>query len=384
MPREKPGGDVEASETRQSLDWLEQERRRDKALLAELQARMDEREGELAHTRETVEALSQELDRVSKESKSTGVYAKALQQFKDEVMLELRKYEEHVAKEAQQADSHLLEERKERQGSLIRLEQRIEEVSRLQERLRAQQADIDRLTKTTSAFGMQAEAAAKDKREQQEHLLGLEGRIARGEERTADLFQAQEAMNSRSDDILESLRLAQAQMERLSRQVSDLESWSEELKGERAALVEELRAVDDRGKKQIAAWTKEMGKWREEAEALRAQLALSDKQVRKGDAMLTDLDALRIQLEKDREALQHLERTAEERQRQQLEEWRQENRLLWSRNDERWDQLAEENSKRDDHIAALWNSQLAHLRREVGELEKWMKEVEKRLMRPNR
>jgi uncharacterized phage infection (PIP) family protein YhgE len=384
MPREKPAGGIEASETKQLLDWLEQERRRDKALLAELQARMGEREGELAHTRETVEALSQELDRVSKELKSTDRYEKGLQQFKDEVVLELRKYEESAAKEVQDADRHLVEERKERQGALIRLEQRIEEVSRLQESLRTQQVDIDRLTKTTSALGMQVEATSKEKREQQEQLLGLEGRVARGEERTTGLLQSQELVDTRSDEIVERLKLAQAQMERLSRQVADLESWSEELIGERAALVEELRAVDDRGKKQIAAWTKEMGKWREEAEAVRAQLALSDKQIRKGDAMLTDLDALRIQLEKDREALEHLERTAEERQRQQLEEWRQENRLLWSRNDERWDQLAEENSKRDDYIAALWNAQLAHVRRQVGELEKWMKEVEKRLMRPNR
>jgi chromosome segregation protein len=375
---------MEASGARQSLDWLEQERRRDKALLAELQGRVDEREGQLAHTQETVEALSQELDRVSRELKNMARYEQALQQFKDEVMLELRKSEERVAKEAQEADRHLGEERKERQGALIRLEQRIEEVSRLQETLRTQQVDIDRLTKSASMLGMQIEGMTKEERQRQEKLLALEGRIGKSEEKTTDLFQTQEAVNSKSEEIVESLRLAQAQMERLSRQVSDLESLSEELRGERAALVDELRAVDDRGKKQVAAWTKEMGKWRGEAEAVREQLALSDKQIRKGDAMLTDLDVLRIQLEKDREALQHLERTAEERQRQQLEEWRQENRLLWSRNDERWEQLAEENSKRDDYIAALWNSQLAHLRREVGELEKWIKEVEKRLMRPNR
>ncbi len=381
MPREKSGSDMDARETRQRVDWLDQERQRDKALLAELQKRVEQQEAQLTHAQEATEALSETLSRGSVEARSLSRFEKALQQFKEEIMLELRKAEEHLAKDSQSADSHLREERRERQNALARLEQRIEEAFRLEVTLRTQRVDIDRLTKTAAALGTQMEGMFKERREQQETLLALEDRIRRSEERTTDLLQAREAASSRSDDIVESLRLAQTQIERLSQQTSDLESSREEVRQEHTAIAEELRAVDDRVKKQIAGWTKEMGKWRGSAEELRERVALSDKQLRNGEKMLASLHEMSIQLEKDRESIQHVERTAEERQRQQLEEWRQENALLWLRNDERWEQLAGENAKRDDHIRGLWGTQLSYLRREVGELEKLMKELGKRLTR---
>ena len=78
-----------------------------------------------------------------------------------------------------------------------------------------------------------------------------------------------------------------------------------------------------------------------------------------------------------------MERTAEERQRQQLEDWRKENELLWLRNEERWKQLAEENAKRDDRATLLWETQIGYLRRDMTSLQKLIKEVEKRLVRRN-
>lgn len=384
MSRGKSGSDMEATETKQLLNWLEEERRRDKALLAELQKRLEEQEEQSAHTREAMERLSERVGRGSADSQSLSRFDKVLQQFKDEIMLEMRRSEERIAKEGEEADRRLKVQRQDRQTALMQMDQRIEELLRLRDTLRTQQADIERLTKTASARGMQVEEMTKEGRQQQERMLSLEGRIARSEERMAGLLKTEEAEKSRSEGIADSLRLAQAQMERLSQQVSDLQSLHEELRVEQKASADEIRAVDDRMKKRVAGWTKEMGQWREGAETLRGQVALGDKLLRDGDKMMTALDALRIQLEKDREALQHLERTAEERQRQQLEDWRKENELLWGRNDERWAQLAEENSKRDGHTTALWEAEVSYLRRNIGELEKLITGVEKRLMRLNR
>jgi chromosome segregation ATPase len=384
MPREKSGSEVEATETKQLLNWLEEERRRDKALLAELQKRVDEQEEQSAHTREAVERLSEGFARTSAEAQSLSRFDKALQQFKDEIMLELRRSEERMAKEGEEADKRLRVERQDRQTALMQMNQRVEELLGLQDKLRTQQAEVERLTKTASARGMQVEEMTKEGRQQQERMLSLEGRMARSEERMAGLLKTGEAEKSRSDGVVDSLRLAQAQMERLSQQVADLRSLHEELRVEQKASEDEIRAVDDRMKKRVAGWAKEMGQWREGAETLRGQVAQGDKLLRDGDKMMTALDALRIQLEKDREALQHLERTAEERQKQQLEDWRKENELLWLRNDERWAQLAEENSKRDGHTAALWEAEVSYLRHNIGELEKLITGVEKRLTRLNR
>ncbi|HUV73833.1 MAG TPA: hypothetical protein VMW79_05965 [Anaerolineae bacterium] len=384
MPRDRRETGMDPSEGAQRLEWLEEERRRDKAILNELRKNQEQYDSQLAHAQEVTERLEERLAQTPAELGSAARFDKALQQFKDEILLELRRSEERLGKENEERDRQQREERQQRASAVAKLEQRITETLKFEEALQTQRVDIQRLTKTDSAFQLQIDEAIKQLKSQQERLLALGQRVDKSEATISEIFRAQDEEASRSEGVSESLRLLQAQMERADRERSDLESIAEQLRQEQSQIGDELRRVDDRGKKQISGWTKEMSNWRKDAEALREQMALAGKQSREGDRMLSALDALRIQLEKDRDSLQHMERTAEERQRQQLEDWRKENELLWLRNDQRWDQQADENAKRDDHIARLWETQLAYLRRDVAELEKLIKGLEKRLMRPNR
>ena len=384
MPREKTEIEMDLGEAAQLLKWLEEERRQDKALLADIQKRQEQHEGQLVRVWEATERLEQNLARAAAEVSHLSRFDKALQQFKDEILMELRKSEERAGKEHEARDRQLREERQERVSGLARLEQRLTEAMKIQEPLDTQRAEIQRLTKTASALRLQIDEAAKEVRGQQEKSLVVGERVSKVEKSTVELFQASEEEQSRSESMGERLTLVQALLEREDQRMGELAALVEDTRGEQSQLADQLRGVDDRGKKQISGWAKEMAAWRTDADAVREQIGLSEKQLRNSEKVLDALDALRIQLERDRDALQHMERTAEERQRQQLEEWRKENELLWLGNRQQWEQLADENDKRDEYIALLWEVQVAYLRREMGELDKLTKELEKRLMRPNR
>ena len=384
MPREKTEIEMDLGEAAQLLKWLEEERRQDKALLTDLQKRQEQHEGQLVRVWEATERLEQNLARAAAEVSHLSRFDKALQQFKDEILMELRKSEERDGKEHEARDRQLREERGERVSGLARLEQRFTEAMKIQEPLDTQRAEIQRLTKTASALRLQIDEAAKEVRGQQEKSLVVGERVSKVEKSTVELFQASEEEQSRSESMGERLTLVQALLEREDQRMGELVALVEDTRGEQSVLADQLRGVVDRGKKQISGWAKEMAAWRTDADAVREQIGLSEKQLRNSERKLDALDALRIQLEKDRDALQHMERTAEERQRQQLEEWRKENELLWLGNRQQWEQLADENDKRDEYVALLWEVQVAHLRREMGELDKLTKELERRLMRPNR
>ena len=375
---------MDTKEATELLSWLEEERRRDKALLAELQKRVDQHEGQFSSTIDRMGKFEEGLAQTSAESARMSRFQHALQQFKDDILLELERWQERFRKEGEQRDELLRQERQDRVQALAQLEEGLKEALQLRGSLQTQQAEMQRLNEVTSALKLQQEEALKEGREQQERLLASRERVNRSEERLAELLQEGEAQKARSEKIEEKLKFLEGWAERGTQQMADLQTFGERLREEQAQLVGELRTVDDRRKKQIAGWAKEMRTWRDEAERLRDQLTLSGKQYRSAERMLTALDQLKIQLEKDRDALQHMERTAEERQRQRLEDWRKENEIPWLRNEERWQQLSEENSKRDDRTALLWESHVAHLRRQVGEVEKWMKDVEKHLTRPSR
>ena len=375
---------MDTKEATELLSWLEEERRRDKALLAELQKRVDQHEDQFSSTIDRMGNLEESLAQTSAESARMSRFQHALQQFKDDILLELERWQERFRKEGEQRDELLRQERQDRVQALAQLEEGLKEALQLRGSLQTQQAEMQRLNEVTSALKLQQEEALKEGREQQERLLAFREAVNRSEGRLSELLQEGEAQKARSEKIKEKLEFLEGWAEREGQQTADLQAFGEQLREEQAQLVGELRTIDDRRKKQIAGWAKEMRTWRDEAERLREQLTLSGKQYRSAERMLTALDQLKIQLEKDRDALQHMERTAEERQRQRLEDWRKENEIPWLRNEERWQQLSEENSKRDDRTALLWESHVAHLRRQVGEVEKWMKDVEKHLTRPSR
>jgi len=372
---------MDTTEATQLLSWLDEERRRDKALLAELQKAVQQHDTLFSSTAEKMEELEEHLAQTKAELARMSRFDAALQQFKDEILLELQRAEERLRQEGEERATRLRDERQGRAKALASLSKRIEEAFKIQDPLQAQGAEIQRLNKVMLALRPELDEVRKQAKPPQERLLVLGERLNRNDERLAELLRERGEEKARSESIKERLTFLEGWAERGTQQMVDLQAFGERLREEEAQLVGELRVVDDKRQKQIGAWAKEMREWRSEAKKVGEQLALADKQHKNAEKILSALDTLRIQLEKDREVLQHMEQTAEERQRQQLEEWRKENEMLWLRNDERWAQLVEENAKRDDRITLLWQSQLEHLRGQVGGLARWIREIEKRLVR---
>jgi chromosome segregation ATPase len=372
--------EMDTSEATQLLTWLDEERRRDKALLAELGKGIEQHEGYLSNIGERMERLEEGLAQTDAELARMSRFEEALQKFKDEILLEVRGSEERLRREAKEGQKSLRREGQDKAKAIVRLGERIEEVLQLGQ-FETQQAEIKRLGKVTSALKLQTDEARQEAKTLQEKLLASTERLDRSDKAVAKLLQERDEEKVRSEGIEEKLKLLEDWAERGSQRMADLQALGERLREEQVQLVEQLRTVDDRRKKQIDTWAKEMRSWRQMAEELREKLALTDKQYRSAERMLAALDELKTQLEQHREMLEHLQHTGEERQKQQIEEWRKENEMLWLRNDERWQQLSEQNAKRDARTTLLWESQTEHLRRQVKGLARWIKEFDKRGVR---
>lgn len=371
---------MNTSEATQLLTWLDEERRKDKALLVELRKSIEQHEAHFLNVTERVEKLEERLAQTNAELARMARFEQALEKFKEEILLELQRSEERLRKDVDSKDKLVREERQERLKALTKLGERVEEALQLREPLQTQQVELQRLNKAISALKLQIDEALKEGRKPQEKLLVLAERLSKNDEKLAELLQEREEERARSESIKERLNFLEGWAERGTQQMVDLQAFGERLREEQAHLVEQLRGVDDRRTKQIAGWAKEMKGWRQEAGPRREQMALMDKQYRSAQKMLASLAEVKMHLEQDRETLEHLQHTGEERQREQFEEWRKENELLWLRNDERWQQLSLENARRDARMTKLWESQSEYLRRQVRELAKWIKEFEKRLV----
>ncbi|MDH4207879.1 MAG: hypothetical protein OEV76_03300 [Anaerolineae bacterium] len=384
MSREGVGTDKDSADSKQLLLWLDEERRRDKAQLVALEQRVEEQAREIAHSEQSLKELRDELDRANAELKSVSRFDEVLQRTRDEILSVVRGFEERLARQKDDGDRRLVQEAQSRMEAVATLDRRIEEVSPLGQQLQTRRVEIDRLNKTTLGLQSQIDGAVKEAKAQQDRLLGLVERIRKTEEGLSAVLQTVEQAKTGSAGVEENVKQLRIQDQQAAQRIAELETSDQALRQQQAEVSAELRRVDDRGKKQISGWSRELASWRGDAQRVTEQIAQADGQRREIEQMLAALDALRMQLEKDRESLQHMERTAEERQRQQLEEWRRENELLWLANDERWQQLSADNARRDSHRQLLWETQLGFLRRDVTHVEKFIKDLEQRLLRPKR
>jgi chromosome segregation ATPase len=384
MPKEPVGTRADTADTEQLVRWLDEERRRDKALIVELEKKVEDHARLFAHSQKALEGLEERLDQISAEVKGLSRFDQAVQRVRDELLSALRGLEERLVKESEERSVRLVEEGQARMQSVASLEKRIDQAAKLEQSLQTQRVDVERVHKEAAGLNAQITGALKEVKAQQERLLVFGERVRKNEESAAKASGAVEDVRSRFEDIEQSLKRTHIELDRNTQQIAQVESSAEELRERQDSVTEELRRVDDRGKKQISGWSKEMADWRREAEQVPELLAQADKQLREIHRSMAALDALRIQLEKDRDSLEHLERTAEERQRQQLEEWRKENELLWIANDERWEQLAQETARRDEHAELLWETQLGYFSGEISQLQRFIKELQKRLLRSHK
>jgi len=105
---------MDTREATDLLNWLEEERRRDKALLAEFEKRVDQHEDQFSASAEKLDRLEEDLAQTTAEAARVSRFEQALQQFKDEILLEMRRRQEGLRKEIDRKDEVLRQERQDR------------------------------------------------------------------------------------------------------------------------------------------------------------------------------------------------------------------------------------------------------------------------------
>ncbi|HEM61306.1 MAG TPA: hypothetical protein ENO24_03360, partial [Chloroflexi bacterium] len=214
MPREPVETGVDTADAERLLRWLDEERRRDKALLAELEKRVEEQERRFAHTEKTLEGLEGRLEQANAEVKGLARFDQAVQHVRDELVSMLRSVEERLGQESQERSGLLVEERQARMQAVASLEKRIEQALKLEQALQTQKVDLERLRQVGPTVNAQIEGALKEIKAQQQRLLVYGERIKRVEESLGTLSDAEQEVKYRFDGLGENLKRIQIDLER--------------------------------------------------------------------------------------------------------------------------------------------------------------------------
>ena len=341
---------MDLNQATQLLTWLDEEHRKDKALLMELQSQADARQVQLTEQARQLQEIQGALTRIESQFSKLAQLEDSVQSIRTEFTGLLQKHaaEQQVREEqrtrAEKLESEtivrLVRELQERVDALGALDSTVavlrDEDSRLQGELTKALAQLSEASKRLEAQDQHVTSLSQDAQVLREGLASARLVYEDLSNKSMALKAALDGFGLRLDTKVEQL---QSTLEQVSkRQQTDLGSFQVKQQ-EQGRLVEGLDKEVKAAQTQMARWTKQM-------EEFTAQFERNRK-------TLYDLHELERQMRHQGNELVELQRLAAERQRTELREWQDDQARVDEEQTARLEQLETWQQKATETLAGL-------------------------------
>lgn len=324
------------------VNFLDEERRKDKALLLEIMSQLESQAAHLSQLASRGVGLQDQILGLQSELSKIPSLDETLQRAKEEVTQILERYREERRRNEAEALALRQRDRQEQVQALQAFRGEIsEEVDRI---LASQKSEVERILQMLVQIRQEIEARLEKEREHHRRIDYLEGWAAQSAKKIGELELAEQERAKVNAQFLEKLRS----------QDDERRKAMEQLRREFEALREKLSS----GKPEREAWRKN----RQEAEQLLGELKKLEK----------DLRARRNDWEE-------LLKTESSRLRKEWEEWGKEMEKSLAKTSQALERQASTENKRLKELLGLWQSQAEQLRQQLAQTEEWLKVLEEKL-----
>ncbi|HUV94720.1 MAG TPA: hypothetical protein VMX14_07840 [Anaerolineae bacterium] len=318
------------SQTSPTTMWLDEELRKEKAIVAQLRDVADKQQILLADQAQRTLALEDRLVKLQGQLLRISEVEEALRHTRDELALmlaDLRKDQQQ--REAESASIRRAEREQDvRAVQEIRLE--LQRFDSLEQAIPAREAEERRLNECVLRLEQSLETIVKRLSLQEEIGRQLADRIehnalALGQMREP-LAQAEEERHASSSRIL-SLETA---LPKLQQSVAEVQSMREQLSGQQDELQENQRRGESERSRALTEWRRQMESFAHQMEGWAEQLRYFSDQHEKNRRVLREVEDLARQVSQQQDQLRQVQRIAEERLRHDFREWHSENERRWA------------------------------------------------------
>jgi chromosome segregation ATPase len=377
----------------QMVTWLDEERRRDKTELAKLQQRVEGQSAEIAEQARSIQELEGRLARTQVQLTKFLQLEKALDQLRDELVLLIERYEEQHRKAAVDAQRVRQVEQESQARFQGEIKKELQKLPRYEEELQLRRAEDQRLGESLLSLQQRVTDFGRDLENRTRNLPYLEEyprqnakRIAELQEETPELFRRTEAQSAK-------LQLLEELVRKNDHRIGELDMLGSELKQEQQDFFESFRLAEQDRERQMKEWTEQMEEQRQKIEKYDIQMRQAAELYERNKQALAASEKFEGRLKQEQAEVAELQRLAEKRQQNQLEEWQAENERRWKKNlliweqhwrtQERWNEeqatrlgsLEEADKASRTQIMALWQTWQEYARRQIGEMQERIAQV---------
>ena len=310
---------MDMTQASQMLQWLDEERRSDKAIIATLQEQTRNQEEQLAQQ----EALIQDLQATTASIQSLISQATDFEQtvsnYKNEMVFLLDQREEARKKEQGEADRLRKIEYESISDHLGKLDKDAQTISRLNEALKAREAEDQRLSEALQRLEVLVKDLDKRSDDRVQSVTYLEEqrradnrRIAELEHDTTELRKKNETQTTKLTLLEDTIQKQKARIGEALEEMKALEKPIEELRISDFQREQKMKQYVDQGEQVAEAM--------EKIQAQTQEYVVMQQQVKRA---LEKTESFQGRIEKRQNEVAEMQRLAEDRVKRQWEEWQE-------------------------------------------------------------
>jgi hypothetical protein len=349
---------MDLNQATQMLNWLDEERRQDKAESARLQEQVRRQAVEIAEQAKRIQGLEGKLAGTQVHLGKINKLDDFLQQFKDEIVLLVEKYDQQ-RRQAEKEARHLRQMDRENQSkALAEIRKALPKLSRLEQELQIRRAEDKRLGEAVLNIQQELGDVTKASEDRTKSMAYMEAQREQDTKRIAELQEETSQLLTRSEAQARKLELIEDSVRRLESQAIEWQGFQSALKQEQMRLIETQQLNEQQRQRQMESWAEELNEYRQKMEEYTARMQRFTELYEENKKALETLEKFEQRLKQTQSELKELQHLADQRQKEQLEDWRMENEKRWRKETLSWERQWREQARRDE------------------ELEQWLKQVE--------
>ena len=355
---------TELTQAVQTLKWLDEERRKDKATIAALQERVQNQDQHLTQQAAQIQELQTTLESVRGVISQVTEFEQIVSNYKNEMVFLLDRREETWNREQTESERLRKIESKAIADHLSRLDKEMQVLPRYDEQLKARQAEgqrlneaLQRLEGSVADLGKRSDDRIQAVAYLEEQRRADNRRISDMEHYTTELHKRVEALTTKFPLLEDTL---QKQRSRIEEAIQETKKYGKP--------IEELRISDFQREQKMKQYLDQGEQVAQEMERVRTQTQGFLEQQQLAKRALQRLELFQARLEKRQNEVAEMQRLAEDRIKRQWEEWQAErDKELKKRQlivDEQWrsqEQKYQEHSNRLERLDGHANLQQAYI-----------------------
>jgi hypothetical protein len=348
---------MDLNQASQMINWLEAERKKDKAALSTLLERVQGLSNELADQSKRVQELREDLAATQIMANKLAQFDRMFEQLKADLVGEMDRRGESYQKALREAEQMRKVDLEATNRTLADVRKELPRIKPLEDEMPLRRAEDRRLGEQQARIGQRVEDLAARTEERIQNMIFLEEgrrqdnkRIAQLEEGSASILKRIEALAAKMVLLDENVQRVPLRIAEITQQIADQDK-----------VVEEMRLNDFRRSQEMKGFVEDVGKVVDPLPDFIATSQFNLQRIQElamaNQHSLDGIQGFQNRIEKRQSEVSEMQRIAEDRMRKQVEEWQAEQEKRWKRQTLTWTEQWQEH----DRLHGTWEMRVEQL-----------------------